>query len=178
MRSVSQRKTTFTVARQIFFKGSWRVMNYCSYLFRFTHPIRTKSSGCYAFPCAVTYSAFRNFFPNFCLILKNRFLVQLSSNFQERLFMPFSSPKFFFGGVIFKITAEFRFFSPFPWKRSIYNSFSQTSFDYNTLVSRSIFLKFSGKTPDAIFLPQFSFRVVIFSLKPEFRFLCTFSRST
>ena len=31
------------------------------------------------------------------------------------------------------------------------------------LVSRSIFLKFSGKTPGAIFLPQFSVRVVIFS---------------
>ena len=43
--------------------------------------------------------------------------------------------------------------------------FSQTLFDYNTLVFRSIFLKFSGKTPDAIFLPQFSFRVVIFSLR-------------
>ena len=56
--------------------------------------------------------------------------------------------------------------------------FSQTLFDYNTLVSRSIFLKFSGKIPDAIFSPQFSFRVVIFSLRPEFRFLCTFSRST
>ena len=69
------------------------------------------------------YSAFRNFFPKFCLILKNRFLVRLSSNFQERLFMPSSSPEFFFGGVIFKITAEFRFFSPFPWKRSIHNSF-------------------------------------------------------
>ena len=33
------------------------------------------------------------------------------------------APNFFFGGVIFKITAEFRFFSPFPWKHSIYNSF-------------------------------------------------------
>ena len=32
-------------------------------------------------------------------------------------------PRIFFGGVIFIITAEFRFFSPFPWKRSIYNSF-------------------------------------------------------
>ena len=32
-----------------------------------------------------------------------------------------------------------------------------------TAVSRSIFLKFSGKTPGAICLPQFSFRVVIFS---------------
>ena len=60
----------------------------------------------------------------------------------------------------------------------MYNSLSQTLFDYNTLVSCSIFLKFSGKTPDAIFLPQFSFRVVIFSLRPEFRFVCTFSRST
>ena len=49
--------------------------------------------------------------------------------------------------------------------------FSQTLFDYNTLVYRLIFLKFSGKTPDAIFLPQFSFRVVIFSLS-------TFSRSS
>ena len=70
-----------------------------------------------------SYSAFRNFFPKICLILKNRFLVRLSSNFQERLFMPSSSPNFFFGGVIFKITAAIRFFSPFPWKRSIYNSF-------------------------------------------------------
>ena len=40
------------------------------------------------------YSAFRNFFPKLCLILKNRFLVRLSSNFQERLFMPSSSPEF------------------------------------------------------------------------------------
>ena len=69
------------------------------------------------------------------LILKNGFLVRLSSNFQERLFMPSSSPNFFFGGVIFKITSEFRVFSPFPWKRSIYNSFFKTLFDYNTLVS-------------------------------------------
>ena len=41
-----------------------------------------------------SYSAFRNFFPKLCLILKNRFLVRLSSNFQERLFMPSSSPEF------------------------------------------------------------------------------------
>ena len=58
--------------------------------------------------------------------------------------------------------------------------FSQTLHDYNTLVSPSIFLKSSGKTPGAIFLPEFALRVVIFSLRPEFRFLYTFSpgRST
>ena len=38
----------------------------------------------------------------------------------------------------------------------MYNSFFTNLFDYNTFVSLSIFLKFSGKTPDAIFLPQFS----------------------
>ena len=56
--------------------------------------------------------------------------------------------------------------------------FHKLLFDYNTLFSRSIFLKFSGKTPGPIVLPQFAFRVVIFSVRPEFRFLCTFSRST
>ena len=52
--------------------------------------------------------------------------------------------------------------------------FSQTLFDYNILVSCSIFPKFSGLTPEAIFLPQFSFRVVIFSLRPELRFCVRF----
>ena len=38
----------------------------------------------------------QKFFSQICLILKNRFLVRLSSNFQERLFMPFSRPEFLF----------------------------------------------------------------------------------
>ena len=86
--------------------------------------------------------------------LKNRFLVQLSSNFQERFLMPSSrlAPNFFFGGVICKITVKFRFLVRFRGKRT--TRFSQTLFDYNTLVSRSIFLKFSGKSPGAILLPQ------------------------
>ena len=36
----------------------------------------------------------QNFFPKLCLILKKRFLVRLSSNFQERLLKPSSSPEF------------------------------------------------------------------------------------
>ena len=59
-------------------------------------------------------SAFRNFFPKLRLILINRFLVRLSSNFQERLFMLSSSPEFLLWWGFFKITVEFRFFSPFP----------------------------------------------------------------
>ena len=60
----------------------------------------------------------------------------------------------------------------------MYNSFLQSSFDYNTLVSRSIFLKFSGKTPGAISLPQFAFRVVMFSLRPEWRLFIFISRES
>ena len=108
------------------------------------------------------------FFPNFVWFLRSDW----AQIFRKDSLCHPLAPNFFFGGVIFKITAEFRFFSPFPWKRSKYNSFSQTLFDYNTLVSCSIFPKFSGKTPDAIFLPQFSFRVVIFSLRcPETLFI-------
>ena len=44
----------------------------------------------------------QNFFPKLCLILKNRFLVRLSSNFQERLFMPSSSPEFLLWWGYFK----------------------------------------------------------------------------
>ena len=50
------------------------------------------------------YSAFSYFFfPKLCLILKNRFLVRLSSNFQERLFIPSSMPKFIFGMSVFSL---------------------------------------------------------------------------
>ena len=126
------------------------------------------------------YSAFRNFFPKLRLILKKSIsgLSDWAQIFRKDSLCHPLAPNFSFGGVIFKIMAEFRFFSRFHGNVSKTTRFSQTLFDYNTLVSCSIFLKFSGKTPDAIFLPQFSFRVVIFSLRPEFRFLCTFSRST
>ena len=46
--------------------------------------------------------------------------------------MPFSDLNLLFGIVILKIRAEFRYFSPFPWKRSMYNSLftkSLTLFD-------------------------------------------------
>ena len=38
-----------------------------------------------------------------------------------------------------------RFFSPFPWKHSMYNDLSQTLFDYNTLVSCSTLAKIFRK---------------------------------
>ena len=114
------------------------------------------------------------FFSQILFDFKKSISVPIELKVSERLLMPSSSPEFLLWWVIFKITAEFRFFSPFPWKRSMYNSFFTNLFDYNTLVSRSIFLKFSGKTPGAIFLPQFSFRMVIFSFRPEFRFCVCF----
>ena len=49
---------------------------------------------CVIVHCAKFIQCIQNFFPKLCLILKNRFLVRLSSNFQERLFMPLSSPEF------------------------------------------------------------------------------------
>ena len=53
--------------------------------------------------CVILFSVFSvvngftvhsEIFPKLCLVLKNRFLVRLSSNFQERLFMPSASPEF------------------------------------------------------------------------------------
>ena len=43
---------------------------------------------------AKCYTVHSEIFSQICLILKNRFLVRLSSNFQERLFVPSSSPEF------------------------------------------------------------------------------------
>ena len=60
------------------------------------------------------------------------------------------TPNLFVGVVIFNIMAEFRFFSPFPLKRSMYNSFFH-KLCLIILVSRSICVKFSGKAPGAIF---------------------------
>ena len=51
------------------------------------------------------YSAFSFFFPKLCLILKNRFLAWLSSNFQERLLMKYFMPQFIFGVSIFSLRA-------------------------------------------------------------------------
>ena len=45
------------------------------------------------------------FFPKLCLILKNRFLAWLSSNFQERLLMKYFMPQFIFGVSIFSLRA-------------------------------------------------------------------------
>ena len=45
---------------------------------------------CHAKLVFLAYSAFSYIFPKLCLILENRFLVRLSSNFQERLLMPSS----------------------------------------------------------------------------------------
>ena len=45
------------------------------------------------------------FFPKLCLILKNRFLAWLSSNFQERLPMKYFMPQFIFGVSIFSLRA-------------------------------------------------------------------------
>ena len=45
------------------------------------------------------------FFPKLCLILKNRFLARLSSNFQERLLMKYFMPQFIFGVSIFSLRA-------------------------------------------------------------------------
>ena len=42
------------------------------------------------------YSAFRNFFPKFCLILKEWFLTRFPPNFQERFLMSSASPEFVF----------------------------------------------------------------------------------
>ena len=124
------------------------------------------------------YSAFGNFFPNFVWFKKIDFWSDWAQIFRKDSLCHPPAPNFFFGRVIFKITAEFRFLVRFHGNVPYTTRFSETLFDYNTLVFCSIFLKFLGKTSDAIFLPQFSFRVVIFSLRPEFRFLCTFSRST
>ena len=55
--------------------------------------------------CAGEYSAFSFFFPKLCLILKNRFLARLSSNFQERLLMKYFMPQFIFGVSIFSLRA-------------------------------------------------------------------------
>ena len=55
------------------------------------------------------------------------------------------APNFFFGGVIFKITAEFRFLVCFHGNVPYTTRFSQTLFDYNTLVSRSISSNFQEK---------------------------------
>ena len=53
----------------------------------------------------LAYSAFSFFFPKLCLILKNRFLAWLSSNFQERLLMKYFMPQFIFGVSIFSLRA-------------------------------------------------------------------------
>ena len=45
------------------------------------------------------------FFPKLCLILKNRFLAWLSSNFQKRLLMKYFMPQFVFGVSIFSLRA-------------------------------------------------------------------------
>ena len=44
------------------------------------------------------YSAFRNFFPKLCLILKEWFLTRFPPNFQERFLMFSASPEFVFWG--------------------------------------------------------------------------------
>ena len=69
------------------------------------------------------------------------------------------APNFFFGGVtgIFKITAEFRFLVRFHGNVPYTTRFSQTLFDYNTLVSCSIFLNFSGKLLMPSSYPNFLF---------------------
>ena len=47
------------------------------------------------------------FFPKLCLILTNRFLAWLSSNFQERLLMKYFMPQFIFGVSIFSVVSVF-----------------------------------------------------------------------
>ena len=44
------------------------------------------------------YSAFRVFFPKFCLILKECFFARFPPNFQERFLMSSASPDFVFWG--------------------------------------------------------------------------------
>ena len=60
--------------------------------------------GCYALGRA-SIQCIQFFFPKLCLILKNRFLARLSSNFQERLLMKYFMPQFIFGVSIFSLRA-------------------------------------------------------------------------
>ena len=63
-----------------------------------------KSCGpCFVLCGPTVHSVF--FFPKLCLILKNRFLARLSSNFQERLLTKYFMPQFIFGVSIFSLRA-------------------------------------------------------------------------
>ena len=99
---------------------------------------------CYCQLLHINYSAF-NFFSQtlFKPFKKIGFSLDLSQIFRKDSWYHPLTLNLFFGVVIFKIRAEFRFFSSLPWERFLYNYF----FTNNTLVSRSICLKFSGKTP-------------------------------
>ena len=105
----------------------------------------------------------QDFFPNFVRFKKIDFWSDWAQIFRKDSLCHPLAPNFFFGGVISKRTAEFRFLVRFHGNVPCTTRFSQTLFYCNTLVSHPIFLKISRKTPDAI-LPQFSFRVVIFCL--------------
>ena len=89
-----------------------------------THPKRLSSQHLHSFVnhAETWYSAFRNFFPKLWF-KKIDFWSDWAQIFRKDSLCHPPAPNFFFGGVIFKITAEFRFFSLFPWKRSKYNSF-------------------------------------------------------
>ena len=97
------------------------------------------------------YSAFRNFFPKFCLILKIDFWSDWAPNFRKDSLCHPLAPNFFFGVVMFKITAEFRFFSPFPWKRSIYNSFFHK---LCLIITHWFLVRFSSNFQEKLLMPS------------------------
>ena len=98
-------------------------------------------------PIFFSYSAFR-IFSQFSFDLKKiDFWSDWAQIFRRDSQCHSPALNFFFGRINLKITAEFRFLVRFYGNVPCTTRFLQYSFDYNTLVSRSIFLKFSGKLP-------------------------------
>ena len=79
------------------------------------------------------------------------FLLDLSQIFRKDFLCHPLTPNLFAGMVILIIRAELRFLVCFHGNVPCTTLFSQTLFDYNTLVSSSICFKFSGKSSGAIF---------------------------